>query len=196
MKNLFVCFRPHTLTLIVAVVVLIFTGCTPAENTSAPGSNNARTAVTTNANITPPPTALPSPSPAPACDDRDVDQQLIAAFTDPRNQNGPDGFKDIQKTINFYSKDCEIYIWGYTKNFGRFKRLVKVFGQTSRSARLIGENIDNLYIEQADYPPGTSNCVSPYKACNDICIPETDTCWSDLMLSNSVPTSGANQNAP
>jgi hypothetical protein len=172
--------RRIVLATLATIGYLTLMACAPpsgTNNTNSPG----------NANTTVTPAATATPSPTPVCDDRAVNEQLIAAFTDPRNGYGPDGFDKIKKTVNFYSKNCEVHLWGYTKNVGTFKKLLRVTGNVRTSTTASVPDFENLYIDRNEYPhlPGAGGCSSPYKACGDICIPEEDSCWSEIAFSKS-----------
>lgn len=164
----------HVLVLLTAVALTGFMGCgTP---TTSPGTNSGNIASVVPLNT-------PTPTPPP-CDDNVINQEMYDVFTAPNNQGGADGFDKIKKTVNFYSRNCEIYLWGYTKNLGTFKKFLKATGNVKRvSTASIPEDFQNLYISRSDYPYNPSlfgNCSSPYKKCGDICIPETDTCWTEF----------------
>jgi hypothetical protein len=166
------------LFLLVALIAVAITGL----NGCGTQTNKDNVAVNTNANTVPLNTPTPTPPP---CDDNAINQELVTVFTDSVNQGGKDGFKDIQKTVNFYSRNCEVHLWGYTKSVGRFKKFLKMMGNVRRiSTASLPESFENLYIDRSDYPYLPSlfggNCSSPYKKCGDICIPETDSCWTDF----------------
>jgi hypothetical protein len=162
----------YLLVLLTAIAVTGFTGC-------GTQTNRDNVAVNTSTNVLPLNTPTPTPPP---CDDAAINQELYAVFT--ANQDGKDGFKDIRKTVNFYSRNCEIHLWGYTKSVGRFKKFLKLLGDVRRvKTASLPENFENLFIDRSDYPYLPSffgNCSSPYKKCGDICIPETDSCWADF----------------
>jgi hypothetical protein len=163
-----------SIAILVSLACFGFIGCAPPSR-----SNNANSPGNSNASLTPAATGTPTATP---CDDNLINQELVAAFTAPGNQNGPDGFGKIQNTVNFYSKNCQIYLWGYTKNLGTFKKLIN----TSRGVhKSLTASIDfnNLYIERSEYPylQGAGGCASGYKPCGDICIPEGDSCWSEAF---------------
>ena len=166
--------------LLIVVAIAGFLGC-------GTQTDKDNLAVNTNANILPLTTPTPTPPP---CDDDAINQELKSVFTASGNQGGNDGFDKIKDTVNFYSRDCEIHLWGYTKSVGRFKRLLKLMGNVKRAKTAsLPEDFENLYIDRSDYPYLPSffggRCSSPYKKCGDICIPETDTCWTDIVFSKS-----------
>ena len=69
--------------------------------------------------------------------------------------------------------------------------------EAPNSIRAFTVDDDNLYIVPSEYPPGESQngCATGYKACNDICIPEGDTCLTQVALATPAPGNG-NQNKP
>jgi hypothetical protein len=150
-------------------------GCAPPS-----GSNNANSSGNSTASVTPAATATPTPTPL--CNDNAINQQLVTIFMDPNNAHGNDGFDDIRNTVNFYSRNCKIYLWGYSKSLGRFKKLGKVFGVVPLAITASSIDNDNLYIQRNEYPhlPSAGACASGFKPCGDICIPEGDSCWSEL----------------
>jgi hypothetical protein len=163
-----------------AVVVVI--SCTPG------GSNNAGNS---NTGLTPPPTGSPSntatpapsptPSSTPSCDNGEVNRALKARF------DADNGFNPIRRTVTFFARDCNVYLVGYTKNLGLFKAMLNMPRNLPPGPSFLRSdsiNFDNLYIQKSEYPwgePSGGACPAGYKACNDICIPETDTCYTEIQ---------------
>src|SRR6188768_381459 len=109
MKRTTMSTQLYSLAFLAVVAFIGVIGCGPPAGT--PGTNNT---AANNGNLVPPGTATPTPTPA--CDDNAINEELARAFTAAGNQNGPDGFDPIKNKVNFYSRNCEIYLWGYTKS--------------------------------------------------------------------------------
>jgi hypothetical protein len=189
MKEISTSSRTLLLVLIGVAVFLGFIGCgAPAGGPL--GSNSGNKATNSNANLLPPPS--PTPTPTPPCNDSAINQKLLEAWRSPGNSSW---VAPIRGTINFYSRDCTIYLWGYTRNLGAFKRLEQMGREAPNSIRAFSINDDNLYIQANEYPPGGPPCASGYKACNDICIPQDDNCLTEITVATPDPVNG-NQNKP
>jgi hypothetical protein len=149
---------------------------------STPGSNDGSRAPNGNAQLLPPPT--PTPTPAPACDDGAVNQRLLTEFNKPSN-----GFGPIKRTVNFYSRDCTVFVWGYAKNFRTYKRLERIIHDDSKTrSPATSVNMVNLELMLADYEPGAPVCATGFKPCNDICIPDDDPCVTQVAIATPSPS--------
>jgi len=165
-------------TTVCIIGAIAFAGSCGSPSGNKPTNVNVNS-VASNANTT-------AAKLAPVCaagDDKRITDEIRVAFAKDA------GLKQIPKQVNFYVKDCVVYLVGWTDNFDNFKAAEDL---SLAVTGVLGTNSKNLWLDESDAPKAPSGgCTAPLVRCGELCV-EPGTC----NISSDPPADPGNSNSP
>jgi hypothetical protein len=163
------------LTFMILVIMFVGSACGPSANNSG---NQAISNANTNTNK-----ALTTPAPA-TCSDDAITQYIYDGVVNDPDLNNPDPKLNVRLKVNWYSKDCKVFLTGYALTIENFKKLEKY---TLSAPGIVTMDNQKLWLlrDQIEYPQG---CADGWTQCGDICIPPGQSCNNGWVKAGAVPS--------
>ena len=147
---------------------------------SSSSNNNANSNVQSSANSDS--SSKVKPAPSPTCDssvDQRINEQLDGVVSTIPDLNR------IRRQIHFESKNCTVFLTGWTGNTTLYKEMEKQALNLS-ALGVIGVDKQEFWVLQTEARlPG---CTDGWLPCGDICIPPGQTCQTKKTTGTPTPT--------
>lgn len=169
-------------TFMILAIMFVGSACGPSANNSVNKTNS-----NANANSN---TAITTPSPA-SCSDGNINAFIYDGVVNDPDLNNPNPKLNVRLKVNWYSKDCKVFLTGYALTIENFKKLEKY---TLSAPGIVTMDNQKLWLLQNQTEqPNPEACADGWTQCGDICIPPGQTCnngWVKPETVSSPKTTG------